>query len=696
MNRRGYLYTLAIIVLIMPLIAMLLFYTSSIQTSVEDTSSRVRCDELYYFVQDVEHNLERSLIVYGRRAAAYIADNISATRRTIEDYTYTNCTSYQFDGNASEAAIAELLTCGTFNGTPVPEMGEYTIPEWLSEMEADALERGFRLDVEMVVLKVLPYDAWDFATIVSTNVEVEDLAGMCNYRGFNSTAMAITSIIGLQDVLYPINTNGTLTKPIINCSPNIDLEDLAGCSNENLGEDIGSGNVVFYSDIDNEDLTEYCSVCDKEQDSTIIVFDTAVGNCNSFDPQCFNISSPCHFAGAIDYAKNDPNSFTYKCDITIPWIAATGKLDNETVYGLGWKRNESCADENISGGQCAIIKVIPSCGIYQVVLGYDSESLNTSCYLVSDISYNWPSCPGQEYPDGPSFFDRLEGRYSVSGFYANQSMEYFGNGHIGIETLVSPYQLNASGIEPNTGDSWIDYLYWQEVGGSSVTGICSGGEYPFKLDCPHAYVYGVDTTEVNAFSVKPISDITVPADTQLFEGCPSVQINGTADDCDGTVSSVDVRINGVWHGAEWGDPEWNYTLATATTNKYVLSSRAIDNNSVIGEASEDVIAFIVGCPSGDNGPPPAPALQWPTNGETGVDTTPIFLWDAPADASGIYRYQIQITNTKKGLVTDDYTFDIQYWQLSALENNQEHTWRVRAQDNAGNWGPWSAVWTFET
>jgi len=78
------------------------------------------------------------------------------------------------------------------------------------------------------------------------------------------------------------------------------------------------------------------------------------------------------------------------------------------------------------------------------------------------------------YPDGPSFFDRLDGRYFLSERYSSQSRDYYNNPHIGIESLIDYRDLIDHTIMPYENASAIDYLYWQQENGSSICGYCKG------------------------------------------------------------------------------------------------------------------------------------------------------------------------------------------------------------------------------
>jgi hypothetical protein len=694
-GNQGYLYTLSIIILMMMLILLIMFYTGTMRTKVDDLSGGIRCDELYYFVQDVEYDLERAMLIFGRRAAIYAIDDVVTNNRTMYNYTYRNCTEYVFEGNGSEAAIAELVMCGTLYGQNVTYMLNHTLPIWLDRIGVDAEEMRYELNVSVLEITVTPYDAWDFALILTMNMQVQDRSGLCYYSGSNVTAISITDIIGLEDPLYPIHTNNKVSKYIYDCDTNISIDNLAGCSTENWGEGTGSGNIVFYSNIkDDPGLGNYCSQTSGIND-IILVFDLAFGNCQGLEYNCFDITHEDHLAGVIDYAKNNPDSsFVDKCNVTVPWISATGKIDNETQQGQGHQRDPDCADGDVSTGLCAVIKNIPDCEIHQVLIGYSSEDVNTTCYVISNVTQYWGSCPGEEYPNGPSFFDRLDGRLNLSERYVNQSLEYFNNEYIGIETLVSLYDLANHGVTPNTDPTWVDYLYWANKSGYAVGGICPSGAYDFKLDCQHAYSYSLDTSQVNASGVPPVSDVSGPDNDSAFPGCPAVYINGTADDCDGSVVSVEVGINGVWYNTTWDGIWWNYTFVPQETDMYVIASRAVDDDGLIEVPSRSNVISVTDCASGDNTTPGAPSLEGPPSGTITTTLKPTLYWSAVSDASGIYRYQIQLNQTSNPQSSNTYySWDTEYTPPSNL-NKKDYAWKVRAQDGSGNWGDWSETWTF--
>lgn len=707
-GRKGYLFTISIIILITLVILLVMFYTTTKTREIEDTSGRIRCDELYYFVQDIEHDLERAMLIFGRRAAIYAVGDVVDTNRTMANYTYQNCTDFIFDGNGSEAAIAELVLCGSLYGENVTYMVNHTLPVWLERVDAEAREMRFQLDITVLNLTVVPYDAWDFAMMLEMNVEIQDETGLCYYIVTDDTLLSITDIIGLEDPLYPIHTDGKAKKYIYNCDPNVSIGNLAGCSINNWGNGTGTGYAVFVSDIGLSKLKEFCLDpsafgYDLDQKDIILIYDQAFGACNQVPEECFDITSPTHLAGLIDYAKNSPNKIVEECNVTVPWISATGEIDNVTKHGTGWTAD--CGGERVDiseRGMCIMIKNIGECDIHRILLSYNSEDINTTCYIVSNIMQYWPNCLGEAYPNGPSFFDRLDGRLNLSQKYVDQAVAYFGNEYVGIETLVSLYHLDNRGVTLDTSATWVDYLYWAGKIGYTVMGVCDGEGFEFKLDCPHAYYYNLDTENVSAAGVPPVSVIFSPNNDSLFEGCPAVNITGGADDCDGDVAKVEVGINGVWYNTTlqynttW---VWNYTLIPEETDKYLIQSRATDSDGIIEDPSESAVVFVVNCTGGDNDPPTAPTLLSPTENETGVSWTPTFFWNPSSDASGVYRYRMEIDLDPADFFPYEhfeYSWGTELTIQKVLNNNRWYAWRVRAQDNAGNWGGWSEVWTFKT
>ncbi len=535
-DKRGIFFTISIVFLILPLILLVVFYSNISKTKTMDVSGKVRCDELHYFVEDVRRDLERAMVIFGRRAAIYAISDVVTSGKGLDGYRFNcsancmldNCEELYFTGTGAEAAIAELMVCGTLHGETSPYMVNHTFPLWMDKLKDAGKDMHFTLNLTMKKLEVVPIDAWNFATISTFVIRIQDDAGICYYEDGFAVLQSNTSILDLEDPLYPLHTEGRVSKYIRNCTAGIDQDVVAGCSKSDLGNGTIEGTAFLYNNIGNiPDLINYCANTPQEiLGQQILVLDLAGGIvCNGGAwKSCLNASHPKHFAGMIDYSSA---AVCTGCPSTIPYICDTGEMDEEAPWGPG-SRAPGCDEANISNGTCLCIRNIPECNIYQVIMGSNSEDLDTTCYQVSDVEENYNSFCIENYSNGPSFFDRLDGRLNLSSKYRDQAYRKFGNSLIGIESFVRPYTLEDHSITVNENATWVDYLYWQNESGCNAIGVCRGGGYEFKLDCSHAYKYRVDTECEGAHGCCGDGTCNVgedygncPADCSCPAGCPA-------------------------------------------------------------------------------------------------------------------------------------------------------------------------------
>lgn len=121
------------------------------------------------------------------------------------------------------------------------------------------------------------------------------------------------------------------------------------------------------------------------------------------------------------------------------------------------------------------------------------------CYYVSNVSECWGEGIGYKLNEtGPCFFDRLEGKLSLSRRYRDQSVKYFNNSNIGLESFVNLQNLwNHSVPVVQANNSWIDYMYWQNITGDCCvngTRLYIPQNWSFRIDEKHNLKYKFDKT----------------------------------------------------------------------------------------------------------------------------------------------------------------------------------------------------------
>ncbi|MDO8339735.1 MAG: hypothetical protein Q7T16_03695, partial [Candidatus Burarchaeum sp.] len=88
--------------------------------------------------------------------------------------------------------------------------------------------------------------------------------------------------------------------------------------------------------------------------------------------------------------------------------------------------------------------------------------------------------------DGPSFMDRLEGKFVPQSKYSDLT-----ENQIGIETFVNLVEIYSAGVDVKANQTVVDHIYFSD---SNVTGSKVNGSIHdwFRIDTEHAQTYGVD------------------------------------------------------------------------------------------------------------------------------------------------------------------------------------------------------------
>ena len=583
MNKKGFFFTIGILLLLIPLIFLISYYISKSSVAIDDVTGKLRCDELHYFVEDVARDMSRATAVFGRRGAVYAVDYVVSSGDDLEDYVF-NCTSecgvdcseFTVSVNGSEAALTELVLCGTLFGGNVTYMMNHTLSEWVDKMRESGADMSFNVSIMVDEVNVIPYDAFSFALMLNLSFMFSDANSLCFYEKSNIVTESVSSIEGLEDPLYALRTDGDIIKYLNNCTLELDVDNLAGSSGKGWGNGSGGGIAFFGVNISHPDRSDYCTT--HNVSGLVLIITTGFGSCNQLEQSCFNISTPegDHFEAVINYGPDNPSSFSDKCVITIPWISDTGAV-------------------NISEGECTYIKNIDSCDMHNVYNSVDSSQVNTSCYQVSDVSMFLDGCD-EPVANGPSFFDRLDGSLNLSTKYANQSLTYFGTDLIGLETFISPYELNLNGKTVQETASWIDYLYWQNVTGCSVPAVCQSGSFDFVIDCPHARYFHLDSSCYNASGVEPSSQITSPVDgANLDCSLAPFMVLGNASDCDDGVSFVSVFVGGFEANSSLTGANWSVTWTPTSNGSHYIVSQATDESFLTETVGDNISVIVYDC-----------------------------------------------------------------------------------------------------
>ena len=144
-------------------------------------------------------------------------------------------------------------------------------------------------------------------------------------------------------------------------------------------------------------------------------------------------------------------------------------------------------------------------------------------------------------------------------------------------------------------------------------------------------------------------------------------------------------------GGSWADCDWNGTFPNIPEGTYYVGW-IIDATGAVSETDESnntayKEGYTLTVVSGDTDPPTVPSnVNAYTTGVTSVKVS----WSASSDpGSGVKRYDVQRMKDGGSYTHVAYTSNT-YYNDSGLEEETTYYYRVRAEDNAGNWSGWSS------
>ncbi len=187
---------------------------------------------------------------------------------------------------------------------------------------------------------------------------------------------------------------------------------------------------------------------------------------------------------------------------------------------------------------------------------------------------------------------------------------------------------------------------------------------------------------------NPVSgaEVLIEAGGGWFEGSNTYEING--------FTSSNGTFTAIWHTA---DPS-----AYTQPLNYLFTAKASESGYESGSDTTTVTVNPVS-DSDDTTPPSIPGLKSPDDNEI-LSNQPIrwvFDWEDLDDknGSGLKGYHIYVIGPNATIpIVDTFVAESHYTFTTdgfvAEHNLNGWTWKVKAQDEAGNWSDWSETWTF--
>jgi hypothetical protein len=192
MNKKAMFFTISTILLVSLLLA-----TMSIP--IKNTSAKKRITTMNNLIQDIETDITRASSIIGKRAI------ISLTNEIINNFEYSE--------NVEED-IKELMLYSTLNNITSSHMEDTNINNWIEKMQQNANKINLDLDMEIIEIETRQSNPWNIDLSISYHLTLKDKNNIAEFN-YEDNIKTKVSIIGLEDPIYSMNTNGKISNIIV-------------------------------------------------------------------------------------------------------------------------------------------------------------------------------------------------------------------------------------------------------------------------------------------------------------------------------------------------------------------------------------------------------------------------------------------------------------------------------------------------
>ncbi len=200
--RKGFFYSISVLIILVPLIALLVYYSLLSANSSSAETSKVVSEEAENFVLSIDADFQRAL-----QASAK-----SAMLSSISEVVSHG----QPQANARNA-LKNLVVTGSSSGSgqAYPAMGQNYLQNWASSMQNLSRYYGLNSTITVNASNVNVSNYGPFTIVFTANLSVFTTP-LVNPQSFNFTrnytARAVVSIEGFEDPFYELNSQGLIAR----------------------------------------------------------------------------------------------------------------------------------------------------------------------------------------------------------------------------------------------------------------------------------------------------------------------------------------------------------------------------------------------------------------------------------------------------------------------------------------------------
>jgi len=193
-NKKSIFYTMAALSLVVAILLTYGYYGAYSYSKKTDVIS-TRVNTVNFFMKDVESDMQKGAFIAGFRTLLSLNQFITNNGTFIDD---------------TIARFNESFLHGTINGQTVSLMQDSTFTDWSNKISVQArkIDINFNFTINQVSLKHT--DPWTVQVDINLTLYVNDIKNTSSWKR-DKTVTSKISVIGFEDPLYLVNSNGRVT-----------------------------------------------------------------------------------------------------------------------------------------------------------------------------------------------------------------------------------------------------------------------------------------------------------------------------------------------------------------------------------------------------------------------------------------------------------------------------------------------------
>ena len=194
MNKKAMFFTILAIALLSLFAISYTFYSV-----IEDRQSiNKRIETMNSFVFSLEQDMSRQIYISSYRAILSIEEHITSQGKFLD---------------SARDSIEEVLINGTIENQPVNLMEGYKLEDWNSRVSELGNKQNILINYSLKNLTIKQEDPWNIKVEMTIDIFIKDKGNLAFWNKTQIISSEI-EIIGFEDPLYLINTNGKIANKI--------------------------------------------------------------------------------------------------------------------------------------------------------------------------------------------------------------------------------------------------------------------------------------------------------------------------------------------------------------------------------------------------------------------------------------------------------------------------------------------------